>query len=491
MAQQTDRYKELADLPFENDYPTTQSAKTLEDEIFFQRAVQVYHWAQPAMNVYAMKEGTEKLYGEGYNIMSIYKDRLDAKTIIATPNSDVIYGIGFLDLSKDGPMVMDAPPNLQALIDDMWHRPIPGPTIDGHAYFADFGLPGPDKGKGGKYLILPPGYDGDIPEKGYYVYRSATNGVFVFLRSFFKDPKDLKPANETLLKFKMYPFGKEKSAKKMEYPNASGKPANLIAPSNASYFEMLDRFIQTEVVDPSDNYMRGILASIGIEKGKKFTPNAHQKMLLDHAAKTAWKMAKTIAFDKWETLPKAKWYENRHWTSHVRDGGKTFGKAYDDFNFKVAGTEQTDVDARLHMFINAYSMSPGMISSTPGVGAKYLEGAKDSEGNFLTGDHSYSLNLPADIPAKNFWSITAYDPITAAGLDNGQPFPSLGSRDKPVKNADGSTTLYFSEKAPKGKEKNWVKTVKGKGWFVLLRLYGPEEGFFNKTWVPGDFERMK
>ncbi len=487
-----DPFKELAELPFDNNYPTKETSKRLEDEIYFQRAIQVYHWVLPAMNMYAMKESSEKDFGAGYEIMSIYKDRLNAKTIITTPNSDVIYGIGFLDLAKDGPMVIDAPPMLQALIDDMWHRAIEGPTINGHKYLADIGLPGPDKGKGGKYLVLPPNYKGKISSKGYYVYHSKTNGVFVFLRSFFEDPKNLAPAIESMMKIKIYPYGKESSAKAMKFPNASVVPSNRIPPKDASYFEMLNRFIQNEVVDESDSYMRGILASIGIEKGKEFNPTPEQKKLLDNAAMTAWKMAKVTALDKWETLYKAKWYEDKQWCTHVRDGYPGFGTAYDDVNYNVAGKKMTDVDAKIHMFINAYSMSPGMISSTPGVGSKYLEGAKDSEGNFLLGENTYTLTLPANIPAKNFWSITAYDAETAAGLDNGQPFPSLGSRDQLQKNEDGSTTVYFSPNPPsqENMKRNWIKTVPGKGWFTLLRLYGPEKAFFDQTWKPDDFKKV-
>jgi hypothetical protein len=161
-----------------------------------------------------------------------------------------------------------------------------------------------------------------------------------------------------------------------------------------------------------------------------------------------------------------------------------------DTDFNRLSTGHTDVNAKAHMFINHYSISPGMISSRVGVGAKYTGGYKDSNGDYLVGDHTYKLTLPANVPAKLFWSVTVYDAETAAGLNNGQDYPSIGSRDKPVQNTDGSTTLYFGPNSPKGKEKNWVKTVPGKGWFSLLRLYGPEQVFFDRTWKPGDFEKI-
>lgn len=484
-------FKQLADSEFQNDYPTQATTRNLEDELYFQRAVMTYQWALPAINMYAMKEAAEKTYGQGYNVMSIWKKRLDANTQITTPNSDVIYGIGFLDLAKEGPMVVDAPPNLQAILDDFWQRPIEGPKIDGHQYLGDVGQPGPDKGKGGKYLVLPPHYSGKVPE-GYYVYRSRTNGVFVFLRGFFDRPDNLTPAVKNMEGVKIYPLNQEKTAKPMQFPDVSGIPVNMVPPSDGRYFDMLNRFIQSETTDyPSTDYMRGVAAALGIVKGQEYAPTPRQKTLLDLAAKTAWKMAKVVATEQFPKMPGAKWYSNRQWWGHIRDGGPNFGKPADDFNYMVPGGDYIDVDPQMHMFINYYAMSPGMGTAIPGVGSKYLVGAKDAQGDYLIGSNSYTLTLPANIPAKNFWSVTLYDPVTAGGLKNGQPFPSLNSRDEPVKNADGSTTLYFGPTAPQGKEKNWLKTVPGKGWFTLLRLYGPEKAFFDQTWVPGDFEKMK
>jgi hypothetical protein len=143
------------------------------------------------------------------------------------------------------------------------------------------------------------------------------------------------------------------------------------------------------------------------------------------------------------------------------------------------------------MFTNYYSISPGMLSQIPGKGAFYVIAFTDSDGVPLTGGTNYKLNFPKDVPAANFWSVTLYEAENASGLANGQRFPSLGSRDKPVQNADGSTDLYLAPVAPDGKEKNWLATVPGKGYFAVLRLYGPTEPALKKTWKPGDVEKMK
>lgn len=483
-----DRYQALADTPFVNDYPTPEAARTLDEELFFQRAVQVYLWALPAVNMYAMKEGQARTFGSGYNVLAIFEQRLKANTLITTPNSDVIYGIGFLDLAEHGPTVIDAPPMMQALLDDFWHRPLVGPNIDGIQYLADIGLPGPDRGKGGKYLLLPPGYAGEVDEQAYFVYRSRTNGVFVFLRGFFDDPANLEPAVANMEKIRIYPL--EGEALPMAFKHASNVPADYLFPRDAAYFELLDRFIQNDVVDDVDPYMHGVLAMLGIYKGMAFEPTDRQRELLDAAALTGWKMAKNIAAHS-DRLRKGIWWEDRQWVAHGKTELDDFMHVILDEEFRDRASKFTDANAKAHMFINHYSISSAMITSRVGIGAKYAGAYKDADGNFLVGDYSYRITLPAGVPAKLFWSLTAYDFSTAAGLDNGQEYPSIGSRDNPVRNDDGSTTLWFAPEAPEGWERNWVKTIPGKGWFSLIRLYGPEQAFFDRSWKPGDFEKVE
>ena len=351
-----DHRQNLAKLKFNGGYPTAESSTRLNEELYFQRAVQTYLWALPAVNMFAMKEGQEKTFGEGYNVFAVFEKRLKANTLITTPNSDVIYGIGFLDLGKDGPMVIDAPPKLQGLIDDFWHRPIEGPEVDGVKYFADLGLPGPDKGKGGKYLILPPGFDGEVDEDSYFVYRSRTNGVFVFLRTFFDDPKNLQPAVDNMEQIKIYPLNGK--AKPMAFKHASKIDADYLFADDASYFSMLNRFIQGDVTDNVDPYMHGMIATLGIEKGKPFEPTERQKELLNAAAKTAWKMAKNIAAN-YDQEEKALWYKDRQWIAHAKTDLDNFLGSFLDTSYNRLSTGHTDVNAKAHMFVNHYSMSPG------------------------------------------------------------------------------------------------------------------------------------
>jgi hypothetical protein len=233
---QSSHYDELANQPFTKGFLSKDAIAADKDELTFQRAVQTYIWMLPALNMYGMKEGSEKVFGKGYNVLPIFKDRLNAKTLITTPNSDVIYALGYIDLKDDGPLVIEVPPGLQGILDDFFQRPVCSTgEIEGRIWCGDVGLPGPDKGKGGKYLLLPPDYAG-TPPSGYYTYRSRTYGVFVFWRGFFQDPKKLEAPVRVMEQTRIYPLGHEADAKPMQFPNASGVPANMLYPSDATAF---------------------------------------------------------------------------------------------------------------------------------------------------------------------------------------------------------------------------------------------------------------
>lgn len=482
---QGSRYDALANAPFDKDYPTPDTTRTLRDELVFQRATQAYLWALPAINIWAMKENSEKTFGGGYNVLPTWKERIRASTQVTTPNSDVVYAMGYLDLKQDGPLVVEAPPGVQGILDDFFQRPLVGPTIDGRAWIGDVGLAGPDKGKGGIYVLLPPDYKGEPPKaslpKGAFVYRSRTNNVFLFWRTFFSDPKDLSKANAQIAATRIYPLGQKASARPMQFPDGNAKPANLLFPRDASYFDMLSRFIDSETVDPADMDMRGFLHTIGIEKGRPFSPTPELRAMLDRAAQTGFKMSKVVITDMVTREPGGLYYPDRQWVNVF---------AGEDTSFQ-SGRTFTNLEQRSGYYTSAYSASPGMVKNLVNAGAKYPVTFRDKDGNFLDGGQSYSLHLPPNIPAKNFWSATVYDGTTASGLDNGQDHPSLNQMDKPMQNADGSIDLYFGPNAPAGKEKNWLRTLPGKGYFVILRLYSPEEAFFSQTWKPGDIEKRR
>lgn len=480
-------FDRLADLPFAEGRPTKETAQTLRDELLFQRATQTYLWALPLINTLGMQVGSEKAFGAGYNILPIWKKRLDANTLVTTPNSDVLYAMSYVDLGRDGPVVMEAPPMLQGILLDYWQRPIP---VDGGRFFGDVGLAGPDGGKGGKILLLPPGYKGPVPE-GYFVYRSGTNKVFVFLRGFYEDPKSLAPAVAHLERTKIYPLNGKADVKPMKFPDASGVPVNMLPIGDGSAFDQLKLLVDGEGDNLASPDWLGMLAAIGIVKGAPFAPDARARVILDEAAKTAYKTSRVIGFEEVVGGHSYSVYPDRHWTNPMAGGTPAKPSGAINLSWVNVAGGYLALDARINFFTNYYSVSPGMLSYTPGKGANYMMGFTDSEGVSLSGGSNYRLRLPPNIPAANFWSVTLYDAANSSGLANGQPFPSLGSRDKPEKNADGSTDLYLGSKAPEGKASNWLATVPGKGYFAILRLYGPLEAAIDKSWKPGDIERVK
>ena len=291
-------WDDLLNLEFPGYYLTEESAARIHDEIDFQRACQAFIWALPAMNLYSMREGSEREFGKGNHILPVWKGRLRATTKVTTPNSDVIYAMSYIDL-KEGPVVIEAPAGIQGLLDDFWHRPI-----------TDVGLPGPDKGQGGNYLLLPPDYEGPLDDKGwyrtdekgeadiYYTFKSGTYGVFLFWRAFLTEGGDTKQGNEIIEKTKVYHWGKKDEAPEMIFPDATDTEVQMLIPNVTRgddpyrYFQNLYDFINYEYVDREDFDMRGMLASLGIVKGQPFDPDDRMKEILSKASVVGYNMSR-------------------------------------------------------------------------------------------------------------------------------------------------------------------------------------------------------
>lgn len=482
------RIEELANMPFAEGRPTPETATTLAQELAFQKATQAYLWAMPLINTLGMKFGSEAAFGAGYNVLPIWKQRLDPKTLVTTPNSDVLYAMGYVDMTETGPIVLDAPPNLQGILLDFWQRPIP---VDGGRYYGDVGLPGPDKGKGGKFLVLPPGYDGNVPE-GYYIYRCGTNNLFIFLRGFYDDPDNLAPAVKHLEQTKIYPLLlPEEKRKPMQFPDASGVSVNMLPRSSAEAFDQLKWLVDKEGEHLAGPDGLGLLAGIGLVAGKPFKLDTQSRAILDAAAGTAYKMSRLIGLTNGVGNESYLVWPDRQWVNPTNNAASQGRDRRLSLEFIDKEHGYSAIDSRVWFFTNYYSISPGMASHVPGQGAAYEIAFNDASGAPLSGDSGYKLTLPANIPAKLFWSLTLYDASNASGLaTKKRRFPSLGSRDKPALNKDGTTDLYIGPKVPEGHEANWLPTAQGKGFFAILRLYGPEETAIDHSWKPGDLQKI-
>jgi len=454
----------IGTLKFFDGFPDKATVEKVYDNLDFQRGVQAYLTALPVVSIEGARRGSTG-FGPVNQTVLISEQLLDSKSLFLTANTTTPYTILYLN-TKDGPLVLEMPPGALGPLDDAWFR-----------WVVDVGFTGPDKGAGGKYLLLPPDYKGEVPE-GYFVARSRTFGNLLFFRTFLKDG-DPKPGVDSVKKnMRVYPLSAAANPPETKFVNISGKAFNTIGPSDYSAFELVNRVIQDEPSDATDPDTLGLFASIGIEKGKPFTPDARMKKILTEAAAVGDATARTLAYKT--RLKGSYYYPNSAWVTPFVGGS---------YKFEQNGV--INLDAKASFFFYATGITPAMTEEMVGQGSQYAAAFVDANGNPLDGSKTYKVHLPPNIPAKDFWSFTLYDNQTRSMLQTDQQFPAVGSLTKGLLvNADGSVDVYFGPKAPADKENNWVQTVPGKGWNTLLRLYGPLEPWFNKTWRPGEFEPM-
>jgi hypothetical protein len=351
-------------------------------------------------------------------------------------------------------------------VDDFWFH-----------YVTDLGNAGPDKGKGGKFLFVPPGYQGPIPD-GYYVFKSPTFGNIFATRGFQVNGSPMPAVDNIKQHLRIYPLSQAAKPPPNQFVNVSGKAYNTIHAMDFSYFEEVNEVIQEEPNTAIDPETLGLLASIGIEKGKPFAPDARMKAILTEAAAVGNATARTLAYRT--RTDEAHLYPGSGWVTAFIGGS---------YEFLHDGVRL--LDARSFFFFYATGITPAMSMKMVGVGSQYATAFVDSKNRPLDGGKTYRLHLPPNIPAKDFWSFVVYDAQTRSMLQTDQQFPSIGSQKKGVvTNADKSVDVYFGPKAPAGKESNWVQTWPGKGWNVILRLYGPLQSWFDKTWRPGEIEEV-
>ncbi len=463
----------LGTLEFFDGIPVGDTKDLVYDYMDRARAVQVYIDTIPAVSTYSLLQGHLDMGATGSNQILSWQQLGDSKGLVLTYNNTSLYTWGFLHLDKDGPTVVEVPPDVLGVFDDGYMR-----------YLSDFGAAGPDKGKGGKYLVLPPGYKGDVPE-GYFVVKSTSNVVWNFMRGYVrgsvKDPANVKKSADNIANnLKVYPLAKKDNPPKMDFINMTGKYYNTIPPNDFSYFERLNEIVQREPISFIEPETRGLIAAIGIVKGKPFNPDARMKKLLSDAVAigNAYARANTV----FPRDPEQRIYgPDSEWVM-----------AFPERNAFFLNNGARRYDARLWMHYNAVVVTPAMAGIKPGVGSDYGIAGMDSKHQPLDGAKTYKLHLPPNIPVKDNWSVTIYDTQTRSMMQTDQASAGISSLEgKAEKNKDGSFDIYFAPKAPKGMENNWIQTIPAKSWFIILRMYGPLEPWLNKTWRPSELELVK
>jgi len=459
----------MGKLEFEAGYPTQETVDKLYDELDFQRAVQAYLWALPMASYGAMADAHKELGADSHTV--IVADKLaEPRQLALTANQDTVYMSGVLDL-REGPMVMELPAGLLGTLNNVWQQPL-----------ADLGGPfSPEQNRGGKFLILPPGYCGPLPQTHHHLVRSDTNIVVFYLRAIPRTRDDIPQLVELIETYRQYKLEDAANPPETKFVSLAGKDADLLTNEGFAYFETLARYINENPPRSQDMAMLGMLQSLGIAHGQPFEPDDRMKAILTEGAMVGRAMAKTLAYVPRVPADIVYAYPGkRHWKK-IFFADPTFHEP-----------EFMAIDLRSKYAFEAIGTAKSMVVSVPGQGSQYIGAYQDADGAWLTGDNSYRIHLPKDVPANMFWSLTVYDSDTRSMIQNKHGRPLVGSVHDAVANEDGSFDLYFGPNQPAdAPENNWVQTTPGKGWFVYLRLYGPELPYFEKAWIPGDAEKIK
>lgn len=458
---------------FERGFPANdKTIQAARDATFLRRAVEAYKYFYPTVATEAVMQQFEP-FGARANEVGIIMPQ-DPEQQFSVANQDTPYVIAVFDLKKAGPMVIEVPE---------------GPYIglmDDHnmEWFGDMGVIGSGKGKGEKNLLIPPGYDGEIPEGYTPLYNQIWKSVMAM--RVVVQSGNYEEAVELARRLKVYPLTAASDAPAYKIVDVKGKPAPLPMlrwEKSMDYWRQLHAIVDYEPAQERHRFMLGMLDAIGIRKGEPFAPNAQMEALLTEAAKTGWGEMNVAFFAN--PRPERLIWKDRNWefvplAGPLDPGTRDFGT-----------TNYRDLLANDHYFFMAWGTSAGIGRRQVGNGSLYFYTPRDANGAYLDGGKSYRLNVPGPVPAKLFWSVTVYDSETRTIIDTDQGRGAVRTMfENPQSNEDGSFDIYFGPEAPKGKENQWVKTIPGKGWFTFLRMYGPQEPIFNGTYVLPDIEKI-
>jgi hypothetical protein len=382
-------------------------------------------WNEPDVPAFLLLSRANKRdWGVDYKDVGLVDGYTTPVVSALTGNNTTIYAAVFTDLERDGPVVIDSPEGVYGVIDDFWQRPV-----------VEVGPFGPDNGKGGKFLLLPPNYDGPVPD-GYFSARSKTNQTMFIGRAFVKDG-DVQSAVKTLEGIKAYPLSKAGSPSETRVVHAGSRALDSIAPKGFEYWQLLADVLNKELVEDRDRFFHAMLKPLGIEKGKPFAPDVRQKKILTKAAQVGFLMAQTISMTP--RIENASSYPGTHWEWVLTLDPTQEAKYY------------SQLDERTDYTFEAITIADGMVKKIPGAGSQYMSAAKDKSGAWLDGAKNYSLHVPAGAPVKEFWAVTVYDVMTRSMIKTDTMKAGVSSNDKLKTNADGSIDVPFGPTPPKAR----------------------------------------
>jgi len=496
----------LGTLEFTDGYPKVETAAKLRDHLDYVHGLEAFMNSIQGVSVYAIRQGFLDAGVMDGDVL-IFSGLMDSRSLFLTANADTVYFWSFVDLSQ-GPLVIETPSDTLGLFNDIWFR-----------WISDFGLPGADRGQGGTYLLVGPGYDGPLPEGGCYVRHSRTNHTTVIGRAFINENPGMDPAPTVARikeQHKIYPYapgglgssvgafltgkgllGQPATPASPRFVEGTGLAMNTVPPNDFGHYEMLDALVQLEPAEAMDTELAGQFAAIGIVKDEKFAPDSRLRAILDDAVSVGNAASRTLGMGAHPSEGYRFYDGESAWWNMLFVGGFEFTNPPPAITadgiepFPDKGARQ--LHSRTSFFYTATAVTPAMCMRLSGVGSQYLIANVDRDGEPFDGAKTYRVRLPKDIPAARFWSLNVYDNQTRSLLQTEQLYPRAGSQEYPSPaaeaEADGSTVVYISPAQPDGVAAgNWIQSDPEKGWFVILRLYSPLQPFFDKTWRAGEFE---
>lgn len=444
--------------------PTPETSRRLFDEMDFQRAVQAYLWAYPAVSFESIRSVAKNDLGMDSLDLGIADDFVDPKSMWLTANDTTIYAFVNFDLSQ-GPVVIEIPPGaIVGLVDDFWQKSL-----------VDVGLPGPYAGNGGKFLVLPPGHEGEDAHDDYYTVHAHMHDHNMLVRGIIVDG-DVPDAVQRVRNVKVYPWSEREDPTPNRFVSISGALIDTRPPGGMEFWARLSRVIDNNPVQEHDRFYMAMLKPLGIEKGKPFRPDERQTRLLEEAAELGDAMARNVMYENSQRISGATAFPGTQW----------------DWVILVRPDQEAEhysqLDERLQYTYGAIYLSPGIGKMEPGPGATYLQAFRDQDGNHFDGERAYRLHIPANPPAAAFWSLTLYDTATRSMVQNSTNDAARSGYDDLAVNEDGTIDLHFAPEPGTGPETNWIETVPGRGYYPMFRLYSPTAPLFDGTWALPDVE---
>lgn len=439
----------FGDLEFFDGVPRPESVQTIFDALDLVRGITAFLSAVPGGSLVAMRRGLRVAGIDSPQKIGYTDPRCTSEPVFLTPNTETTYGVTFLDLKSWGPTVVEVPSQSLCVVDDFWFR-----------YVADMGIPGPDRGAGGKYLFLPPGFQGERPD-GYFTYESPTYTNFVVLRAL--------GGVDAIKQSRIYRLEDAGDPPANTFVNFGDQVFNTVHANDFSFFEEIAEIVAEEPIGALDPERAGTLAALGVVHGTPFAPDERLRRILDEAARIGAGMARAMLYTPRD--PETFRWEGSSWKNPFVGGS---------YEFLKDGAR--NLDARTLYHYAATVITPAMAHAQVGAGSAYIYTVSDADGALLDGGTTYSLTIPPDAPAKNFWAVDVYDTQTRSLLQS-TPYPALSSLSTEMQTEDdGSCVLWFGPSAPEGKESNWIPTIAGRSWWPVMRLYGPLEPWFDLSW---------